>query len=72
MKPMKWSVVSFVGGTFESILSNVTDVFITFEIVNNDVQQQESAGVDNAMLVPEPASLGLLAAGGLVLLRRKR
>ena len=69
----KWTVFSpFVGGTFESILSNVTDVFITFEIVNNDGQQEESAGVDNAMLVPEPASLGLLAVGGLALLRRKR
>lgn len=73
LDPLQWTVVSpFVGGTFESILGNVTDVVVTFEIVNNDVQQEESVGVDNAMLVPEPATLGLLAVGGLVLLRRKR
>ncbi len=59
--------------SFEQVLGNVTDVLISFELVdNNSTQNSESGGVDNVTLVPEPSSLALLGLGGLIAVRRRR
>jgi hypothetical protein len=59
--------------TFEQVLADVTDIYISFELVdNNSTQVSESAGVDNVVITPEPTSLALLGLGGLLFARRRR
>ena len=73
LDPANWQVSPVSGLSFEQILANVTDLFIPFELVDNDsVQMQEQNGVDNVSLVPAPAAAYLLVLGGLFGLRRRR
>jgi len=61
--------------TFEQILASVSDIFVGFELVNNEgLQNQEHAGLDNIQLValPEPASILLLLMGGAMFLARRK
>lgn len=54
----------------KTVLGNLEGLVITAEFADglpNDV-----SGLDNVVLMPEPATLSLLAAGGLWLLRRRR
>ncbi|MFN3168089.1 MAG: PEP-CTERM sorting domain-containing protein [Phycisphaeraceae bacterium] len=59
--------------TFEQVMSNVTDFYVSFELVdNNSNQSSEVGGIDNVTITPEPASLALLGLGGLLFARRRR
>ncbi|MGB0766973.1 MAG: PEP-CTERM sorting domain-containing protein [Phycisphaeraceae bacterium] len=75
------TVESLTGGTFatslsfEQVMSNVSQLVISFELVdNNSSQVSESAGVDNVRLapVPEPSSIALVAMGALAIAQRRR
>ena len=60
-------------GTWEDILSNVTQLRIRVELVSGSDVLSDIEGIDNVSLqVPEPATLSLMAIGGLLLRRRKR
>ena len=63
--PSAWVVTT---GTWEDLLANVTMLRIDAEYV----QGNDTFGFDNVELTPEPCSLGLLAIGGLALVRRRR
>jgi hypothetical protein len=43
-----------------------------FRIHDDELSSAEVAAAYNAMLVPEPTTMGLLAMGGLAFLRRRR
>jgi len=61
--------------TLEEVFGDVTDVFIAFELVdNNSTQLTESAGIDNVVLapVPEPTTLAVAGLGACALLGRRR
>lgn len=75
------TIASLSGGlltttaTLDTVMANVTQILVSFELVdNNSTQVSEAGGIDNVTLraVPEPvtaACFGLAAAG---LLRRRR
>jgi hypothetical protein len=58
-----------INDVWASILNNVTEVNILMDTFNGIT---ETTGLDNARLTPEPATLSLLALGGLALLRRRK
>lgn len=60
--------------TFDDVMSNVTQVLVSFELVdNNGTQVSEAGGIDNVTLqVPEPTSVVLLGIAGALLVRRRR
>ena len=61
--------------TLGEVFADVTDVFIAFELVdNNSTQLTESAGIDNVVLapVPEPTTLAVAGLGACALLGRRR
>jgi len=73
LDPANWQLSPASSLSFEQILANVTDLFIPFELVDNDsVQMQEQNGVDNVSLVPAPAVAYFLVLGGLFGLRCRR
>ncbi len=63
--PAAWVVTA---GTWEDLLTNVTMLRIDAEYV----QGNDTFGFDNVELTPEPATLSLLALGGLALIRRRK
>ena len=65
IEPSAWVVTD---GTWEDILANVTMLRIDAEYVQGD----DTFGFDNVELTPEPATLAMLALGGLALIRRKK
>lgn len=61
--------------SFEDVMSDVTHILLSFELVdNNSTQTSEDGGIDNVRLeaIPEPGSLVLLGLAGLALVRRRR
>lgn len=60
--------------SFDDVMSNVTQVLVSFELVdNNGTQVSEAGGIDNVTLqVPEPSSVVLLGLAGVLLVRRRR
>ena len=72
--PLVSSAWSLGGSNWAGILSNVTLLMLRIEQVDDPggVMVPDSAGIDNVWLIPEPASLALLALGGLALTRRRR
>lgn len=61
--------------SFNDVMSNVTQVLVSFEIVDNDSNQNEEfGGIDNVQLrgIPEPGTAALLGLAGLALVRRRR
>lgn len=61
--------------SFNDVMSNVTMVLLSFELVdNNSAQVSEAGGIDNVTLaaVPEPTSIVLLGLAGVLLVRRRR
>ncbi len=60
--------------SFNDVMSNVTQVLVSFELVdNNGTQVSEAGGIDNVTLqVPEPTSVVLLGLAGALLIRRRR
>ena len=70
-----WLVGSTTGGEasaddFQTVLGDLTGIFVRGEYTSGD----ESAGLDNFQLVPEPSSLVLFGLGdvGLLALRRRQ
>ena len=63
------------GGTFATTFNNVSHFeFKHARVIPGGIQLPNGAviGVDNLNITPEPASLSLLAVGGLIMLRRRR
>jgi len=65
MAESEWTVDS---GAWNALLADVTSLSIRFEQFSN----LDISGMDNIILTPEPATLSLLALGGLVMIRRRR
>jgi hypothetical protein len=67
------NVASRVGGYVPDVTENVFEGQIAmFRIYDDELSSAEVAAAYNAMLVPEPTTMGLLAMGGLAFLRRRR
>lgn len=68
----RWDVTGT--GTWTDLLGGVTDLRIHMELFSNSAMWDERTGVDNIVLsdIPEPATLTLLALGGLAVLRKRR
>ena len=61
----EWDVTS---GTWDALLSDVTGFRVKMEFITG----VETTGLDNVMLVPEPAALSVMALGGVALLFRRK
>ena len=60
--------------TLDEVLGNVTQILVSFELVdNNSTQVSEAGGIDNPTLraVPEPASLAFFGLGAALTARRR-
>lgn len=76
--PIEESAWSVTSGTWAALLADVTRLRIHVELIGNNQQPNDLAGLDNVVLsqstaIPEPASIVLLAVGalGIVLYRRR-
>lgn len=70
-----FGAIDFTPATFADVLSNV----VTLRIISAEIGPtwrgdviEATIRLDNIRALPEPASLGLLAVGGLLLARRRR
>ena len=70
--PLAESAWVVTGGSWATLLANVTELQIRIESVHNEGPALDINGVDNVALVPEPSSLALLLVGTLVVRRRRR
>ena len=60
--------LGFVGSSYSQEIQNSGRLFLAF----NDGYYGDNSGAFTANVIPEPATLSLLALGGLALLRRSR
>jgi len=65
-----WSIRDGTGSaSFDEVITNVVGFYIHMDVTPG---QSTEASVDNVIFLPEPATVSLLALGGLVALRRRR
>lgn len=69
--PIEQGAWSIDDGTWADILSNVETLYIQLELVLTDGPIDDTAGLDNVVLVPAPSAFGALALG-LFARRRRR
>jgi hypothetical protein len=69
--PIDQGAWSIDDGNWEDLLANVAILYIQLELVVNDGVADDTAGLDNVVLVPAPSAFGALALG-LVARRRRR